>query len=284
MEQEMARLHAMLDQHSFDSIEEINTFLEQNLNSKPSRSNPASKEEQATEILYEAWNEPNLQRKIKLAQDVLLLDPTSGDAYNILAECSSSAKEKAYFYKQGMLVEEKRLSENFFNENKGHFWGLLPTRPFMRAKKGYADTCAMLDKMPEAIQHYLQLLELNPNDNQGVREVLLSSFIEEAEWKAAKQLIQQYDDDGSAAFNYGRILVEYGLNGNTSHLTLLIKQAVAHNKFVPAYLQGKRQLPRSMPEYIGNGDEKEAIVYASINRHLWWARPELLQLLPVRNK
>jgi len=284
MEQEMTRLHALLDQHSFDSIEEINTFLEQNLNSKPSRSKPASKEERASEILYEAWNEPDLQRKIKLAQEALLLDPSSGDAYSILAECSLSPKEKAYFYKKGMLVEEKRLGETFFKENKGHFWGQLPTRPFMRAKKGYADTCAMLDKMPEAIQHYRELLELNPTDNQGVRDFLLSSFIEEEEWKAAKQLIQQYDNDGCASFNYGRVLVEYGLNGNTSHLTFLMKQATAHNKFVPAYLQGKKKLPHSMPEYMGYGDEKEAIVYASMNRHLWLARPELLLLLPVRKK
>ncbi|MDQ6423065.1 SEC-C metal-binding domain-containing protein [Paenibacillus sp. LHD-117] len=284
MEQEMARLHALLDQQNFDSIEEINTFLEQNMNSKPSRSKKVSKQEQASELLYQAWEEPNLQRRMKLAQDALLLDPSSGDAYNILAECSSSSKEMAYFYKQGMMVEEKRLGEAFFKENKGHFWGYLPTRPYMRAKKGYAEACAMLDKMPEAIKHYRELLELNPNDNQGVRDLLLPAYIETLEWKAAEQLIRQFDEDGSASFNYSRVLVEYGLRGKSSKLTSLIKKATAHNPFVPAYLQGKKQLPRKMPDYMGFGDDREAIVYALMNRHLWLTRPELLQLLPERRK
>jgi hypothetical protein len=39
-----------------------------------------------------------------------------------------------------------------------------------------------------------------------------------------------------------------------------------------------------MPEYIGFGDEREAIAYALLNRHLWLTRPELLRLLPDRSK
>jgi hypothetical protein len=56
------------------------------------------------------------------------------------------------------------------------------------------------------------------------------------------------------------------------------------NPFVPAYLQGKKRLPNQMPEYIGFGDEREAIAYALLNRHLWLTRPELLRLLPDRSK
>ena len=279
MEQEMARLHTLLEQQNFNTIEEANAFIKQYMNSKPQKKNTASKEEQATELVYAAWEEPDTQRRIKLAQEALLLHPDSGDAYNIIAECASSPKEMAYFYKQGMLVEEKRLGTSFFKENKGHFWGYFPTRPYMRAKKGYADTCAMLDKMPEAIQHYRELLALNPNDNQGVRDHLLPAYLETMDWKAAEQLIRQYNDD-SASFNYGRVVAEYGLQGKSPKLQTLIRSAIQHNPFVPAYLLGNKLLPRSMPEYMGVGDDREAIVYASMNRHLWVTRPELLQLLP----
>jgi tetratricopeptide (TPR) repeat protein len=284
MEQEMARLHALLDQQDFNSIDEINSFLEQNMNSKPARSKKASKEEQASELLYAAWSEPNPQRRIQLAQEALQLDPGSGDAYNILAECAASPKEMAYYYKQGMLVEEKRLGKACFKENKGHFWMYTPTRPYMRAKKGYAEACGQLDKMPEAIQHYRELLELNPNDNQGVRNLLLPAYIETTDWNAAEQLIRQFDEDGSASFNYARVIVEYGQNGQTAKLKSLINQAVEHNPFVPAYLKGKKKLPRTMPDYMGYGDDREAIIYAIINRHLWLTYPELLKLLPEDRK
>lgn len=280
-EQEMARLHRLLEQQDFASIEEANAFLQQNLNRVPASTHKASPEDQAADLLYRAWEEPDPQRRTKLAQDALQLDANNADAYNILAECANSPKEKAYFYKQGMRVAEAHFGDAFFEKNKGHFWGLLQTRPYMRAKKGYAEICEMMDNMPEAIKHYRELLELNPNDNQGVRDLLVPAYIETEEWKAAEALIQRYDEDISAFFNYSRVLVEYGLRGQSAKLTTRIREAVANNPYVPAYLKGNKRLPRQMPEYIGFGDDREAIAYALLNRHLWQIRPELLQLLPA---
>lgn len=285
-EREIAAIHKLLEEQEFETIEEANAFLQQNLNRKPepARSKKATKEEQALDMLHAAINEPNLERKIQLAQKALQLDPANGDAYNVLADCAATPKEMAYFYKQAMQVEEKRLGTDLFKENEGHFWGFLPTRPYMRAKKGYAEACAMMDKMPEAIQHYEELLKLNPNDNQGVRELLVSAYIETLNWKAAEKLIEQYKDDRTATFMYSRILVEYGLHGKTAKLNGMIRNATGQNPFVPAYLQGKKRLPSEMPEYIGFGDDREAIVYALLNRHLWLTQPELLRLLPDRKR
>lgn len=279
MEQQIARLHALLDEQKFETIEEANAFLQQNMHKTPTGRNSQSKEEQASDLIYAAWDEPDPKRRIKLAQDALLLHPESGDAYNILAECTLTPKEAAYFYRQGMQVEENRLGKSFFEENKGYFWGYLPTRPYMRAKLGFAQICALMDNMPEAIRHYRELLELNPNDNQGVRELLLTAYLETEDWNSANLLFQQYNEDGTAAFNYSRVLVEYNLNGKTSRLKSLIKTATTHNPFVPPYLQGKKRMPRSVPDVVGFGDDREAIFYVSTNGHLWLAKPELLALL-----
>ncbi|MHA6482170.1 SEC-C metal-binding domain-containing protein [Paenibacillus sp. strain BS8-2] len=281
-EQTMAQLHALIAQQNFNSKDEVDAFLKQTINKMPQQKAGSSKEEQAAELLYKAWEEPNRQRKMKLAQDALQLDPSNANAYNVMAECATSAKDMAYYYKQGMLSEEKRLGEAFFEENKGHFWMYMPTRPYMRAKKGYAEACAMMDNMVDAIKHYRELLELNPNDNQGVRDLLLPALIEIQDWNGAEQLSEQFKDDGTAAANYSRVLVEYGLHGNTPKLTKLIKEAYAQNPFVPPYLLGKKKLPHLMPEYIGFGDDREAIVYAQINYNLWMTRPQLLQLLPKK--
>lgn len=285
MEQGMMNIVSMLEGHNFTSIDEANAFLRDNVIGKiPSKTKKSvSKKEQATELLYQAWDEPNVNHKIKLAQDALLLYPDSADAYNILAEfAATTPKKAAYYYKQGMLAGERDLGESFMDENKGHFWGYVPTRPYMRAKKGYADMCAELDNMPEAIKHYEELLELNPNDNQGVRDLLLSVYIEIGDWKKAAALIEKYDVDESASFNYSRILVEHGLHGKSPRIEKLIKNAISQNPHVPDYLQGKKRLPNAMPEYIGYGDEREAVAYSLWNFHLWQVRPELLRLLTVR--
>jgi tetratricopeptide (TPR) repeat protein len=283
VERELAQIHAQLEEQNFDSVEEINDFLQHNLNQETTGRHPLSKSEQAAELLYQAWDEPDSKRRVKMAQEALLLDPDSVDAYNILAEsASSSLREIAYYYKMGMEVGEKHFGEAFFQEHKGHFWSYFPTRPYMRAKKGYADACAEAGNFPEAIKHYRELLELNPNDNQGVRDLLLVAYIETSDWNAAASLLRQYGEGDSALFNYCRILVEYSLNGRTPKLDQLIKAATTHNPHVPAYLSGKKRLPRAIPEYIGFGDDREAVYCSQLIRPFWMARPELLKLLPLK--
>jgi hypothetical protein len=43
----------------------------------------------------------------------------------------------------------------------------------MRAMLNYAETLRYLGKIKEETKHFEELLELNPNDNQGVRFFLL---------------------------------------------------------------------------------------------------------------
>jgi len=286
MEREFARLHAQLEEQNFETIEQAEAFLSRIINQAPSSSKgkKPSKKEQAEELVWQAQEENSPVKRIRIAQEALLLDPNNVDAYVVLADNSASPKEMLYFYKEGMRIGEKNLGAACFEEHKGHFWAYYPTRPYMRAKKGYAEACAMMDNMAEAIKQYRELLELNPNDNQGVRELLASAYLETSEWQQAEQLLQQYEEDNGASLNYSRALTEYGSRGKSAKLTKLIRQAVAQNPFVPAYLEGSKRLPKKMPEYIGFGDDREAVAYALLNRHLWAARPELLQLLTKENK
>jgi len=281
MEREMQKVASLLESQNFNSIEEANAFMQQHLqqNKGSTKSKKLSPKEQAQELIYDAWEETDPKKRAKLAQDALLLDPDCVDAYNVLAETvASTAKEMAYYYEKGMLAGERAFGEKFFEENKGYFWGYFPTRPYMRAKKGYAEACAEMHNMTEAIKHYRELLELNPNDNQGVRELLLLAYLEVEDWDAADALLRQYDENTAAA-NYDRILVEFARNRGSAKLPRLVKEAVVQNPHVIPYLLGKKRLPREMPEYYGYGDEREARIYALTHVHLWRVRPELLQLL-----
>ena len=275
----------LLSEQSFDSIEEINDWINRKIN-EPAQFHQANRtstpRDLAQDLLYDAWDEPSPVKRGKLARKALKIYPNAADAYNILAEADAiNDRQRAEYYKQGMLAGEKDLKDldkDYFKNNKGHFWGLVETRPYMRAKFGYAECCLILGRIEEAVTHFEQLLELNPNDNQGVRYSLAEAYIRLKQYDRAEQLIRKYNES-SANFNYNLILTEYGKNGITRKLSRLYQIARKQNPYVVDYLTGKKRLPKQLPEYIGYGDKNEAVVYAATHMNLWRQNRELLEWL-----
>jgi len=95
------------------------------------------------------------------------------DAYVVLAEHSHTPEAALALYEQALAAGERALGPDVFAQEAGRFWGLVPTRPYMRARLGLAQTLEELDRNDEAIAHYRELLRLDAGDNQGVRYALL---------------------------------------------------------------------------------------------------------------
>lgn len=100
MEREMMDISSHLENQQFETIEDANAFIQNLLNQKPAPAKSKksrSKKEQAADLVYQAWNEPDAKKRTKLAQDAILLYPDSADAYNVLAESAAlTLKEAAY--------------------------------------------------------------------------------------------------------------------------------------------------------------------------------------------
>jgi tetratricopeptide (TPR) repeat protein len=237
-----------------------------------------SPKEQAQQLLFQAWEEPSSRKKMQLANQALNIYPNSPDAYNILAETTAHSDTEALaLYKKAIIIGEKDLGSSFIKENKGHFWGLTETRPYMRAKYSYAEICLQSHRVDEAIKHFEDMLALNPNDNQGARYFLLTVYIQNRSYSKVAELIKQYEKEGSAHFLFAKVMVEYGLNGLSSRLPALFKKAYKHNPYVLRYLSGKKKLPNKLPEYIGYGDDNEAVEYVMRNSAIWGDHLPLLQ-------
>ncbi|HEV2642619.1 MAG TPA: hypothetical protein VGT98_07930, partial [Candidatus Elarobacter sp.] len=59
------------------------------------------------------------------------------DAYVLLAEeTARTAGAARKLYEQGVAAGERALGPNYFRNEVGSFWGLLETRPYMRATPG----------------------------------------------------------------------------------------------------------------------------------------------------
>jgi len=236
------------------------------------------------QAMYRAWEETNPAKRIALAHEALSLSAQCADAYVLLAqEEADTLKRAVELYKQGMEAGARALGAKYFRENAGYFWGLLETRPYMRARQGLAETLWRLKRYEEAIEHYRELLRLNPGDNQGNRYALLDLLIQIERYEEALALLKQYEDEWSAVWLYSCALLEFQKRGASISAKRILRQAVEENPFVPAYLMGQKRVPNRQADYYGWGDESEAIYYVSEHLNYWrrisgaveWLRAEI---------
>jgi len=236
----------------------------------------------AQELIYDAWEAPTKKRRVALARKALKISPDCADAYLLLAETeATSADEVINFYRKGVEAGERAIGKKAFKNDVGHFWGILETRPYMRARAGLAECLREMGKTEEAVDHYWDMLRLNPNDNQGVRDLLMPCLIELGRDQDAEKLFKQYRNDGMAVWLYSRVLLDFRKHGDSAVSCKSLKTALKENRHVPDYLLGRKKLPRYLPDYYGFGDENEAVFYAYGSREAWKATPGALEWLAV---
>ena len=210
MEKEIQEIGKQLRGKEFESVEEAQAFLEEMLESAeglPIPAEPSTPLEEAQELIYEAFETGSHRKRVQLAKKALKVSSDCADAYVLLAEETAKDPEEAKeLYEKGVQAGESALGEEAFEEDAGHFWGILETRPYMRARQGLALASWELGERSEAIAHYQQMLHLNPNDNQGVRYLLANALLEEGLDDDLGELLESYEDDAGAGWVYARAL------------------------------------------------------------------------------
>jgi tetratricopeptide (TPR) repeat protein len=240
---------------------------------------------EAQDLIYDAWEVDDSKRRVALARKALEISPDCADAYVLLAEeTASSLTDALNLYRQGVEAGERALGKDAFEEDVGYFWGVLETRPYMRARAGLAECLWASGKHDEAIEHYKEMLRLNPNDNQGIRDLLMPRLIEMERDEEAEALFNEYLDDGMASRIYSRALLDFRKMGDSEISRKSLAAAVKKNKHIPAYLLGRKKMPRSLPEYYSPGAETEAVFYTKENLEAWKITPGALEWLLHQTK
>lgn len=240
----------------------------------PTRSNS----QKAQELAYDAMEYMNHddEKVTKLCKEALKIYPDCVDAQTMIAEIEC---ERVIDFidamKKAVASGRRYLGETAFKEDKGYFWGMLETRPFMRAMMQLADGYRQMGKghFDKAIEIFEEMLELNPNDNQGVRYILLDCYLAKKLYQQAGEIIEQFNDDFMAVFNWARVLYAYGTEGEEAAGKYL-EPAMEQNKYVLLYLTGKKRLPRYLPECYSPGDETEAIFCVDTLKESWKSHRE----------
>jgi tetratricopeptide (TPR) repeat protein len=226
---------------------------------------------QAQKLIYQAWETPNLQRCTALAIRALALSPDCADAYVILAESTAPLDEALELYRKGVEAGARAIGKKVFKEDIGHFWRIFETRPYMRARAGLAKCLWESQRRDEALEHYRDLLRLNPNDNQGLRYILVSCLLDLGRDDEVAALLALYPDDIAATWPWTGALLAFRQQSDHTDARARLAAALEVNPHIPAFLLGKKPLPRRLPDLVGFGDESEAICYAAENLKAWQA-------------
>lgn len=249
-------------------------FLGQAVGAKP----PETPQGQAEAIVLQALDVTDKRKRASLARKALEISPDCTDAYILLAELAKTRKEAMEFYRQGVEAGERSLGADYFKNEAGHFWGLLETRPYMRARLGLADVLWTLGHRDEAIAHLQAMLQLNPGDNQGLRYALSGWLLNMDRYDELAQLLDAYDE-ATAAWAYTKALLAFRRDGDVPSSRKRLEEARRINKHVADYLLGHKPMPRAQPAFYGLGDANEAILYAASAMGGWKSTPGALTWL-----
>lgn len=269
MERTLRDVSRLTQEQSFGSTEELNEFLASKSGMVPHASarTPA---EQAQERFYSAL-EASGRLRVKLAREAIRLWPQCADAHVLLAEEMPDRTRRAGLYRKGLEAAQEELGPTPFEEDVGHFWSVLVTRPYMRARLGLARTLWELGQLDEAIGHWKDLLRLNPGDNQGVRFDLLPHLLEMDRDEEAIEVLAGFLEDISPLCAYARALLAFRRAGEGAECDQRLREATRTNPHVTKYLLDAALAPARLPDRYRIGSEEEAMITAAMLLPAWQA-------------
>jgi tetratricopeptide (TPR) repeat protein len=185
-------------------------------------------------------------------------------------------EEAEIHYRSGIAAGARALGQAFFDENVGYFWNLVETRPYMRARAGLAGILFETVRLDEAIQHFQELLQLNPPDDQGVRSILAVALFRAGRYRELEQLLESFAEDMTPDICFTRALWLYRTRGDCPEGSAALNRGILANPHVPALLLGRKKPRLSSADTVTVGGIEEASHYAVVALPDWRSTPGAL--------
>ncbi len=236
--------------------------------------------ELAQELAFQAMECGDPDQATQFVAQALATDPHCVDALTTRAFLScETAAELIRQLNHAATVGERNLGEDFFDEFLGDFWPMVEARPYLRTIKQLAEVLWGSGQRLDAVEHFENLLDLDPDDHLGHTRLLLASYLTMGEVGRSWELLEEYDDPDEAIWQWGWVLVRF-LAGEVDAAARILERARALNPFVERYLTGAASTPDEVEPYFTRGEESEAVACAQILGEAWAVNtPALFWLL-----
>jgi len=200
----------------------------------------------------------------KLLRDVTHKTPLHIDAMHHLAiilDGKGKSEEARQLWIKGVEIGRSAFPRKFISGDRLE-WDWLENRPFLRCLHSLGTATLSNGDIQKAVGIFEELLSYNPNDNQGVRELLLEIYLEKKELKKAYNLCKKYPNDTLAGLWFGYPLVLFGFGKKEQASKNLNKVLKESPKIAKELLKKSHKKPKSeMPGYISVGGWDEAYDY-----------------------
>jgi len=198
------------------------------------------------------------------------IDPTYADGYNHLANIAwrkEDWKQAEGLYQKALELAEPEVK----SIPKGGFWGILESRPYMRALHGLGLTAWKQSRLEDAIGIFKQMLKLNPNDNQGARYLMGPLCHQLGNLEEATRWYERNGDDPHNLYNYGLALIQQNKLEKAASILIF---AIFTNPYIAPMLLGDKLPKRDWWHSISWAEPEYAEDYV-IENSSWWEKEEL---------
>ncbi len=260
-------LQRMLSRQDFANIDEVNAFMAQIVGKPLDADAPANDRERAEDLVMAARGERSAATRRRMISDALALDTDCLPAHVALSEEAASPSEALTHINNAVAAGERVLAP-LLSEADAFVWGDPVGRIWLIACAQQAELHWQRGDRPRAIAGLREVLRRNPNDNQGMRYVLLQWLMRAGSLADIDQLLASYDE-GTTAWAFPKALHLYRMEGATAAAAKALRAAIAENRFVVPMLIGTHPMPDHLPDSYTLGGEDEAAMYVESALTLW---------------
>lgn len=256
-------------------MDKMRHLIEEGLNDQRLAFLQDDPEEMAQELAFAAFESDDGDKALDLAEQALKHDPECVDALTIKAFMTSDdAGDLIDALDHAATVGENRLGEEFFSEFMGDFWAMVEARPYLRTIKQQAEVLWAVGRRFDAVDHYINLLDLDPEDHMGNSSLLLGCYLAMGEVQRAWDLLEDYDDD-SAVYQWAWLLV-FLMTDDEEAADDALENAMTVNPHVVPHLLGMAEPSDETPAVVELGSAEEARVAGTVLGEAWENNPKAL--------
>jgi tetratricopeptide (TPR) repeat protein len=149
-------------------------------------------------------------------------------------------------------------------------WGYLNNREFLRLLHGYGLLLLGSGDTIGSEVIFEQLIKFNPNDNQGIREILMNIYVSKLQIEKALNLAKSYPDDSMAGLILGEVLTLYIINKRDKAKRILKKNSQRLSNVFIEIFKNKHVQPKNIdPGFVTYMGKDEAYYYWCDQGYLW---------------
>jgi tetratricopeptide (TPR) repeat protein len=218
-----------------------------------------------------------VDKALDILEDIINQNEHFIDAYNLLGTIQfdqGNPDKGKKLHNKGLQIGKKIIPESFEGNIR---WGFTENRPFLRSLHSVALNHAYDGNYKQSIELFEQILDYNPDDNQGVRYLIGDLYFLQNNFTKAKQFYADNLDYPPYLYSYG--LMQYALGNYIKAITYL-RKGILNNIYISDILLSKQPIIPYQIWHASNYEMPEtAYSYLEFMTFKWINYPDALELL-----